>query len=86
VLLVAEMVGSAAYLVALGDDPDIEVRPARIYDREHDVLHPQRDVERPLLVGSFAAHMGNDLRPMTLTAKEVAVLEAHVASLLAEEG
>jgi hypothetical protein len=80
------MVGSAAYLVALGDDPDIEIRPARIYDREHDVLHPQRDVERQLLVGSFAAHLGNDLRPVTLTATEVAAIEAHVASLLVQEG
>jgi len=86
VLLVAEVVGSAAYLIALGDDPDVELRPARVYDREHDVLHPQRDAERPLLVGSFRAHMGDDLGPVTLTAKEVAAIEAHVASLLGDGG
>ena len=86
VLLVAEVVGSAAYLVALGDDPDVELRPARIYDHKHDVLHPQQDAERPLLVGSFTAHMGDDLGPVTLTAKETAAIEAHVASLLREEG
>lgn len=84
-LLVAEVVGSAAYLVALGDDPDVGLRPARIYDREDDVLHPQQDAERPLLVGSFTAHMGDDLRPVTLTATEVAAIEAHVASLLDQE-
>jgi hypothetical protein len=85
VLLVAQVVGSNAYLVALGDDPEVELRPARIYDRERDVLHPQRDAQEPLQIGSFTAHMGDDLGPVTLTAEEVAAIEAHVAALLAEE-
>jgi hypothetical protein len=86
VLLVAQVVGSDAYLVALGDDPEMELRPARVYDRERDVLHPQRDAEEPLQVGSFTAHVGGDLGPVMLTEAEVAGIEAHVASLLDQEG
>jgi hypothetical protein len=86
VLVVAEVRGGGEFLVALGDDPEVELRPARMYDRERDVLHrPGGSPDRPLLVGSFTAHMGDDLVSVKLPAEEVTAMEAHVSALLAAE-